>query len=63
MTHNGKEIKVAFDNKNGLYKVFFGSGGELPEELAGLFTSDKEANIAILKYLDRTKPRKTTKEE
>lgn len=36
----------------------FGSGGELPEDLSGLFTSEREAEKAVNTYLEKTKSRK-----
>lgn len=55
-THNGKEIQLV---RNGNHiKMQFGSGGELPQDLSGLFTNETAAEIAIIKYLDNTKSRK-----
>lgn len=55
-TKKGKEIKVVFSDNGVLYKVQFASGGELPKELQGEFTSSREAEKAIQRYL--AKPRK-----
>lgn len=55
-TPNGKEIQVVRDAKNSNYlKIQFATGGEIPNDLAGLFTSYRLANIAIDKYLQKKK--------
>ena len=50
-TKAGKEIKLVVDPKTAHYKLYFGSGGELPENLTGLYTSEKAAEEDINKYL------------
>lgn len=50
-TPGGKEIQLV--NVGNLIKVQFTTGGELPEELSGLFTSVWFADIAITKYLEK----------
>jgi hypothetical protein len=67
-TPNGKEIGLVRCPKTAHLKIQFNSGGELPEELTGLFTSENFAYKAIDAYLESVKNRKTpaaktTKEE
>lgn len=50
-TPNGKELKIYHVKNTALYKVAFTSGGELPEELSGMYTSPKFAQDAIEAYL------------
>lgn len=57
-THNGKEIQLVRCNKTSHIKIQFGSGGELPVALSGLFTDERNAELAINLYLDQTKNRK-----
>ncbi len=52
-TPKGKEIKLYYEGRN--LAIQFGSGGELPVELQGVFTNETEAEKAILKYLDTKK--------
>lgn len=54
-TPNGKKITIV--NVGRLLKIQFTSGGELPEELSGLFTDVRTATIAINKYLETKAPR------
>lgn len=51
ITPNGKEIEVKYDGRN--CKIQFTSGGELPAELSGLFTSPYFADMAILSYINK----------
>ena len=53
ITPAGKEIVAYHDPMGSHVKVKFTSGGELPAELAGLFTSKTFAEKAIIAYLDR----------
>lgn len=57
VTPAGKEIVAFHDPKGSHVKIKFTSGGELPPELAGLFTSLSFAEKAIISYLD-TVPKK-----
>jgi len=57
-THAGKEIQLVRCPKTAHIKIQFGSGGELPQDLSGLFTDERSAELAVNKYLDNTKPRK-----
>lgn len=52
-TKAGKEITLFICPKTNHIKVQFSSGGELPEELTGLFTSEREAEKVITPYLER----------
>ena len=52
VTPAGKEIVAYHDPMGSHVKVKFTSGGELPAELAGLFTSKTFAEKAIVSYLD-----------
>lgn len=53
VTPAGKEIVAYHDPMGSHVKVKFTSGGELPAELAGLFTSKTFAEKAIISYLDK----------
>lgn len=50
-TPKGKEIQIVVVPKTSHLKIQFASGGELPEELTGLFTSPKQAEKVINTYL------------
>lgn len=50
-TPKGKEIELVYAGRN--IACRFVGGGELPEELAGLFTDERQADQAITKYLAR----------
>lgn len=60
-THNGKTIYVNTQRNRSVLMLFFGEGGELPAELAGAFSSMSNAQEAVDKYLERTKPVKSTR--
>jgi hypothetical protein len=53
ITTNGKEIDIVVAPNSQHYKVQFKTGGELPVELSGLFTSYKNALIAVAVYLNK----------
>lgn len=57
MTPNGKEIKIINAPGTGHYKIQFTQGGELPNELSGLYTSSAVAQIAVRNYLLNNKDR------
>lgn len=58
-TPAGKEISTFVAPNTAFYRVKFNSGGELPESLSGMFTSEKLADFAITCYLaEKEKPRK-----
>lgn len=50
---NKKNLLVRNNVGSPHYKVIYEGGGELPKELTGLFTSEKEANKAISAYLQK----------
>ena len=60
-TPNGKEIQIVRDPKTAHIKIQFGSGGELPQELSGFYTSEAFASKAIVGYLEGL-PKQTTEE-
>lgn len=57
-TPAGKVIQLKRDVKTSLIRIEFASGGELPECLSSLSTTEREAEITILKYLDTLKDKK-----
>lgn len=57
-TPNGKKIQLKRCPKSSQYKVEFATGGELPEELSGSFSTEALGNMAILMYLDRVSKKK-----
>lgn len=63
VTANGKEIAIVNAPGTGHYKMQFTSGGELPENLSGLYTSYKQAEKAAVSYINLSQIKaKTTKE-
>lgn len=58
ITHGGKEIQLFICPKTAHIRIKFIPGGELPEELTGLYTSEHFAELDINRYLDKTKNRK-----
>ena len=61
-TPNGKEIQIQRDPRSAQYFIQFGSGGELPEELSGIFTNELFAQTAINKYLEKQETKKSKAE-
>ena len=59
-TPAGKEIQV-IRNPQAMWKIQFATGGELPEELTGIYTTDREAIKTVQVYLEKVKDRKPTK--
>lgn len=57
-TAGGKTIILEVAQNTVLYKLRFAEGGELPEELSGLYTNDIQAEKAVVLYLDKVKPKK-----
>lgn len=58
----GKVIEpVKEKGSGGLWKISFGVGGRVPEELSGRYTSKNLAQIAIDTHI-RTKSKPSTKE-
>ena len=52
-TPNGKKIQMKIHPNTVLIKLEFATGGELPQDLSGLFTTEREATIAINRYLSK----------
>lgn len=51
LTAGGKELQIFTDPQTAHVKIQFKEGGQLPEELSGLFTSKSVAEVAIRSYL------------
>jgi len=60
-TPAGKDIEIRVDKKTGHLSIGFTQGGEIPEMLSGLYTSDWEAEKAIVTYLDKKTVKKNVK--
>lgn len=59
ITPNGKELQIKpAEGYGSMLSISFTSGGELPRELAGLFTSYRDANEAVANYLNKKVPKK-----
>jgi len=56
-TAGGKEIK-AVRNVQAQWIIQFATGGQLPEELTGLYTAERYAVADIERYLEKVKDRK-----
>lgn len=52
MTPGGKQLQIHHVKNTSLYSVSFTSGGELPKELRGRFTSGSKAIAAAKAYLN-----------
>jgi len=52
-TPGGKRIRIVKDDWGSFWHVEFMSGGQLPEELSGKYTSDDLADAAVRLYLAR----------
>lgn len=63
VTANDKELEIYTDPQTAHVKVKFKEGGQLPEELSGLFTSKAVAEVAVTSYLLRTHEEKAKKKE
>lgn len=63
ITAGGKEIEVFTDPTTAHCKIRFKNGGELPEELSGVFTSKAIANIAVVSYIEKNKTKQTKTKE
>lgn len=57
-TPNGKKIQMKIQPNTVLIKLEFATGGELPSDLSGLFTTEKEAIYAVNKYLSKVEDKK-----
>lgn len=53
ITPGGKTVKAVRDLKTAAYKFQFVPGGELPEELTGIFTDERSAKVALARYLEK----------
>lgn len=63
-TIGGKGVSSYVDPKMANHvRIKFDTGGELPEELEGLFTSMRVADAAIVKYVETSKAKKEPKKE
>ncbi len=51
VTPRGKDIKIGFDKRFGMYTVVFPDGGQVPKELSGKWTEEKRCRSAIDTYL------------
>lgn len=62
-TPNGKSISTFIEPNTSLIRIKFDTGGELPEELSGYFTSERSAHQAITNYILQVteKPKRTIK--
>lgn len=65
ITPNGKTIVTYLEPETALLRIKFTSGGELPLELSGMFTSSVIANKVIEGYLAKlpNTPKKVTKDK
>jgi hypothetical protein len=66
ITSGGKEIEIFTDPATAHVKVRFKKGGELPEQLSGLFTSVAVAEVAVRSYIlnnKELKKKETTKKK
>lgn len=57
-----KNLKIYRVKNSGLYAIKFVGGGQLPDDLSGMYTSPALAEKAIEKFLE-PKPKRTTKKE
>ena len=55
-TPNGKELAIVRCPKTAHLNIQFTTGGELPQELSGIYTSEAFAKKAITSYLENKKP-------
>lgn len=60
-TEGGKELQLFICPTTAHLKFQFGSGGEIPESLAGHFTSERVAEVAARSYLLTAKQKKQSK--
>ena len=64
-TPNGKVIATYIDPGTAMYRIKFTTGGELPVELSGIFTSSFVAERTIQGYIARVEEasKRTVKEK
>jgi len=55
----GKKIELYIDKQTAHIKLKFVPGGELPDELSGLYTSERMAEKDIVTYLEKVRDKKT----
>lgn len=60
-TGTGKTVQLIIDQKTAHIRLQFKEGGQLPDELVGLYTSERDATKDVLLYLDKIKERKPKK--
>jgi len=53
-TEKGKKIEMFIEPKTNQIKLKFVPGGQMPEELMGIYTSETAAEKDVIKYLDKT---------
>jgi hypothetical protein len=54
-TLKGKEIKFRYVGN--LLQVYFPEGGQVPDELSGFYTSEREATLAVHRYWEKSTPK------
>jgi hypothetical protein len=62
-TNGQKEIQITTCPRTAQIRLKFSNGGELPQDLSGIYTSERQAEHAVNLYLERTKERKKVKGE
>jgi len=55
-TEYGKDVATFICTKTTHHRIKFVQGGELPERLSGLYTSEAIADQAIRQYIEGDKP-------
>jgi hypothetical protein len=60
-TEGGKELQLFVCPTTAHLKFQFGSGGELPEQLGGHFTSERVADVTARSYLLTAQQKKQSK--
>lgn len=54
-TPKGKDVATFVCPKTAHYRIKFVQGGELPEKLTGVYTSERLADEAITNYIEESK--------
>ena len=54
-TPNGKDVATFICPKSAHHRIKFVQGGELPEKLTGVYTSERLADQAIINYIEEDK--------
>lgn len=60
VTAGGKEFQLRPVVETGMYTIEFTTGGQVPDELKGSFTSIGKAELAIKVYMERKPKAKST---